>query len=416
MTSPLSNFITELRRRRVFRVAAVYAGITFVIIQIIDGTFAVMGIPDWISRLIIMLLLIGFPIAIGLAWAFDITDEGIVRTKGRPTHAKRKTQPLVGNTALGIIASLAILVAVWNWWQKEEDLLFAYEHSIVVMPFENLTNDLQFDVWGKGVASLIIDDLIVYEDLYVMDSQTIFDIINTIEQTRKTQVLPEMAKEVADRTGIRMLLLGDILKAGSTLLLQARLLDARTGQVIFSHQATGGSEDDLPTMAQSLAERVRNHLEIGIIEKGLGVDYRVPRVRSAKAYRLYVQGVEDSEMSRFPPAIEALQQAVALDTLLGMAYSFLIASYGEIAAWLTPPGPCSTGTIPAKGSLHGMSSCGGIIGGRYWRRMFRSQYVSRSNIWLGIPSAASDGGFWVLGTTVIISPKRRFLRWRSPWS
>ena len=78
--SRLSVLLTELKRRRVFRVAAVYGGVSFVLVQIIDGTFEVMGIPAWVSRLAITLLALGFPLAVGLAWVFDITPEGIVRT------------------------------------------------------------------------------------------------------------------------------------------------------------------------------------------------------------------------------------------------------------------------------------------------------------------------------------------------
>ncbi|MCH8837985.1 MAG: adenylyl cyclase, partial [Candidatus Marinimicrobia bacterium] len=76
----ISTFIAELRRRRVFRVAAFYGGIAFVIIQIIDGAFDYLHIPEWFGTAIIVLLIIGFPIAIGLAWAFDITSEGLGRT------------------------------------------------------------------------------------------------------------------------------------------------------------------------------------------------------------------------------------------------------------------------------------------------------------------------------------------------
>ncbi len=110
--SKFANFIAELRRRRVFRVAAFYAGIAFVIIQIIDGAFEYLRIPTWFGTAIIMLLLIGFPIAIILAWVFDITEEGIVRAKGRPADTKRKAVLIVGNKALTISASVAILVAI----------------------------------------------------------------------------------------------------------------------------------------------------------------------------------------------------------------------------------------------------------------------------------------------------------------
>jgi len=104
--SEISGFIEELRRRRVFRVAAFYGGIAFVIVQIIDGTFEVMGIPAWVSRLMITLLALGFPVAMGLAWLFDITPEGLVLTKGK-TRTKQ-SNPLTGNGALIAVAIAAV--------------------------------------------------------------------------------------------------------------------------------------------------------------------------------------------------------------------------------------------------------------------------------------------------------------------
>ncbi len=75
-----SVFLQELKRRRVFRVAVVYAGVAFIIIQIIDGAFDYLRIPEWVGTTIIVVLLVGFPIAVALAWAFDITEKGIVQT------------------------------------------------------------------------------------------------------------------------------------------------------------------------------------------------------------------------------------------------------------------------------------------------------------------------------------------------
>ncbi|MEE9161522.1 MAG: hypothetical protein V3U35_01000 [Candidatus Neomarinimicrobiota bacterium] len=119
----LSTIIAELKRRRVFRVAAFYGGIAFVIVQIIDGTFEVMGVPSWLSRLLIVLLAAGFPVAMGLAWVFDITPEGIVRT-GDPAVDPRgqgKSQPgsgksLTSNRALIVVAVLAVAFGVWSRW------------------------------------------------------------------------------------------------------------------------------------------------------------------------------------------------------------------------------------------------------------------------------------------------------------
>ena len=82
----LADLLAKLRRRRVFRVAAVYAGVAFVITEVVSNTFDDLLIPNWVDSLIYVLLALGFSLVIGLAWAFDITDEGIVRAKGRPAQ------------------------------------------------------------------------------------------------------------------------------------------------------------------------------------------------------------------------------------------------------------------------------------------------------------------------------------------
>ena len=112
--SRLPSFLAELKRRRVFRVAAVYGGVAFVLFQIIDSIFQPLHIPEWIGSLIIILLLVGFPLAVGLAWVFDITPEGIVRTQG--TTSAKQTKPLTGNRALIVIAVLAIAFGIWGRW------------------------------------------------------------------------------------------------------------------------------------------------------------------------------------------------------------------------------------------------------------------------------------------------------------
>ncbi|GAH37745.1 unnamed protein product, partial [marine sediment metagenome] len=100
--SKLSAFLSELRQRRVFRVAAVYACVAFIIFQIIDATFEPLRLPDWAGTLVVVLLALGFPIAVGMAWAFDITAEGLVRAKPKreATAAKAPRHIVIGNKTL----------------------------------------------------------------------------------------------------------------------------------------------------------------------------------------------------------------------------------------------------------------------------------------------------------------------------
>ncbi|GAI87593.1 unnamed protein product, partial [marine sediment metagenome] len=121
-TSPsgFTAFIAELRRRRVFRVAVVYACVAFIIFQIIDATFDYLPIPDWVGTSLIVVLLLCFPVAVGMAWAFDLTAEGLVRAKPKrePTAAKAPHHIVIGNKTLAIIAAVAVAVAVWSWWGR----------------------------------------------------------------------------------------------------------------------------------------------------------------------------------------------------------------------------------------------------------------------------------------------------------
>ncbi len=133
----LTVFLSELKRRRVFRVAVVYAGVAFIIIQIIDGAFDYLPIPDWVGTAIIVLLLVGFPIAVALAWAFDITEKGVVKTPPKEEVAGAKQAPriVIGNKTLAIVAALAIAVAVWSWWGRPSPEAALGAKSIAVLPF-----------------------------------------------------------------------------------------------------------------------------------------------------------------------------------------------------------------------------------------------------------------------------------------
>jgi len=146
--SRFTSFLAELKRRRVFRVAAVYACVAFIIVQIVDGTFESMGIPLWGERLVFALLALGFPIAVALAWAFDLTEEGLVRAKPKrePTEVKAPHHPLVGNKALALIAVLAIAFGIWALL-REPSPGGAPISSIAVLPLENLMGDPNEDIY-----------------------------------------------------------------------------------------------------------------------------------------------------------------------------------------------------------------------------------------------------------------------------
>ena len=243
--SKFSAFISELRRRRVFRVAAFYGGLAFVTIHIIDGPFEVMGIPAWVSRLLIVLLAAGFPVAMGLAWVFDITDEGIVRTKGKADATT--TRPFIGNTALGIIASLAILVAVWSWWGRPSAA--GTITSIAVLPLNNLMGDPDQDYFVDGMHEAIISNLSRLSALKVISRTSAMRYKDT------DKLLPEIAREL----GVDALVEGSVLKAGNRVRITVQLIHGASDEHLWANDYEGDLTDILflqKTVAQASAKEI----------------------------------------------------------------------------------------------------------------------------------------------------------------
>ncbi|GAH72227.1 unnamed protein product, partial [marine sediment metagenome] len=163
--SRLTAFLAELRRRRVFRVAVVYAGMAFIVFQIVDATFEPLRLPDWASTLVVVLLALGFPIAVALAWAFDITEKGIVRTRGKTQAPATSHRPILTNWTLGIVAALAIIVAAWSWWGRPATS--TRDKSIAVLPFVNFSEE-EGDWFSDGITDDILTHLSKIGDLKVI--------------------------------------------------------------------------------------------------------------------------------------------------------------------------------------------------------------------------------------------------------
>jgi len=159
-SSRFAAFIVELRRRRVFRVAVVYAGVAFIVFQVADFTFPALHVPDWFSSAVVVLLILGFLIAVGLAWAFDLTAEGLVRAKVKrePTAAKAPHHVVIGNKTLAAIAVLAIIAAAWSWL-REPSPGGALISSIAVLPLDDLMGDPEQEYFVEGMHEAIISNL-----------------------------------------------------------------------------------------------------------------------------------------------------------------------------------------------------------------------------------------------------------------
>ena len=326
MAPRLSTFLSELKRRMVFRVAAFYGGIAFVITEIVANTFGYLGIPDWFGTAIIVLLILGFPISMILAWVFDITHEGIVRTKGRPADAKLKVVPIVGNKALAIIAAVAIIVAAWSWFdvgEKSPEIL-----SIAVLPLTNLMNDPEQDYFVDGMHEAMITNLAQLSALKVISRTSAMQYKDT------DKLMPEIAREL----NVDALIEGSVLKAGDRVRITAQLIHGASDEHLWSNDYEGDMTDILSlqkTVAQAIAKEIGLALKPN--EEAMLASLSPVDPEAYKAYlkgRYFLQRLSKEDLDR---ALDHFNQALNIDPNFAPAYVGIAATYLNLAnAYLSP--------------------------------------------------------------------------------
>ena len=322
--SRLSTFLAELKRRRVFRVAAVYGGVSFVLVQIIDGTFEVMGIPAWVSRLAIILLALGFPLAVGLAWVFDITSEGIVRTDRVSTDSgpKGKVQPssgkpLTSNRALIVVALLAVAFGLWSRWGGGEATT-GQIRSIAVLPLENQMGDPDQEYFVEGMHDLLITELSRLQGLRVISRNSAAYYRGSTKRT----------EEIAAELQVDAIVEGSVFRGGNQVRINAQLI----GMHPERHLWTAVYERDLINilaMQREIAQTIA--AEIGLSLGGPAAAGPAPaKTVNPSSYDAYARGRQLWQKRTGPDIMEAIgffQHAIDLDSTNALAWGGLADAY-----------------------------------------------------------------------------------------
>src|SRR6266478_4978046 len=216
----LNKFLTELKRRNVYKVAIAYAVVAWLIMQIASQIFPFFEIPNWGVRLVVLLLILGFPIALVLAWAFELTPEGIKRTEDvdLSKSVRRKTGRKLD---FFIIAVLLLVIAILVFQRLHPNVSPAVssslQKSIAVLPFENLSEEKANAYFADGIQDEILTKLAGIGDLKVISRSS----------TAKYKSKPEDLKTVASELGVATVLEGSVQKAGDKVRVNVQLLDAR---------------------------------------------------------------------------------------------------------------------------------------------------------------------------------------------
>jgi TolB-like protein/Tfp pilus assembly protein PilF len=232
----MNRLFGELKRRNVFRVAGVYAVAGWVVAQIANTLKETLGLPEWFDAMIVALLLLGFPIAIIFAWAFELTPEGVVRTEDVP-----EDQSITANTGrkldMAIVIALFILVVMVVWQQvspprespglsgvMEETVAQAADASIAVLPFDDLSPEGDQEYFSDGIAEEILNVLVRVDGLDVASRTSSF-------QFRGRGLgIPVIAGQL----NVRHIVEGSVRKSGDTIRVTAQLIDSSNDRHLWS--------------------------------------------------------------------------------------------------------------------------------------------------------------------------------------
>lgn len=320
----MRGFLRELKDRRVYRVALAYGVVASGLVQIGGTILPIFHAAEWLQQVFVVLIAVGFPFALVLAWAFDLTSSGIQRTanvSGLRVTSRRQiwVLALVGTA----IAALA-LGGYWFWrpWQQRTTGLTnrkMSEKSIAVLPFQNLSAEKENAFFVDGVQNEILTDLAKVADLKV------------IGHTSVQQYKSELARnipEIGQQLGVAFVLQGSVQRERNKLRVSAQLIDARSDEQLWANTYDGDLSDTFAIqtrIAQSIVEQLQ--AQISPQEKA---DIEQRPTRDLVAFDLYLQAKEliDSYLDApdprltFQKALRFLDEATARDPKFVLAYAY----------------------------------------------------------------------------------------------
>ncbi|MGH8155071.1 MAG: hypothetical protein ACREP0_07545 [Rhodanobacteraceae bacterium] len=347
------SWLRELHRRHVFRVAVVYAVVGWLLIQIATQVFPFFNIPNWSVRLLVLLILAGFPVALVLAWAFDATPHGVVRTAPEGLPVLRRGPH--GTWAVGIIGALiAALIGAGYWWghrgagvpvqtvstgkmaagsdasgkppagmraaststlalpQTMAGLIPVVPKSIAVLPFENMSADPDNRYFAEGMQDMILTKLADIGDLKVISRTS----------TEQYASRPANLRAVARELAVANILEGSVQKSGQQVLINVQLIDARTDDHVWA-QAYTRTLDNVFGVEGEVAEEIAQALHARLTGREQQALSTRP-TQNVEAWNAYLRGLASSlgagsTASDFRRTAGFFADAVKLDPTFALA-------------------------------------------------------------------------------------------------
>ena len=313
-------FFAELRRRRVGKVAIAYGAIAWAVTKVSSVVVPALHLPEWLVTAVVVFLLVGFPVAMVLAWVFDVGPQGIERTEpiaNAPPSTQVRLRMAYAAVVLLLMAGLGYLLYERGFGRAHAN---QPHDSIAVLPFTNLSGDASRDYFSDGMSEELLNLLARVPGLKVASRTSSF-----AYKGRNLDI-----REVGRELGVETVLEGSVRQAGAQVRITAQLIDAETGFHLWSATYDRKLEDIFQVqdeIAAAIVDKLR--IELAPQEQALAMRDKAP-TQNVEAYELYLQGRAvwkrrgEENLLR---AIDLYQKALGLDPGFARAHAALASAY-----------------------------------------------------------------------------------------
>jgi len=309
------NFFTELKRRNVYKVAVAYAVVGWLLVQVATQVFPFFDIPNWAVRLVVLAIIIGFPIALVMAWAFELTPEGLKRTEVADLAARRDTtsHAWIYIVIVGALLSVGLfMLGRYGFPEESSSPCASSAKSIAVLPLLNESGNPKDEYFSDGLSEELIAALSQIGELKVIGRSSSFRFKERKEDSRT----------IGEKLGVATLLEGTVRKQGNKVRIVAELINASDGIAIWT-QTFDRELKDIFAVQEEIATKVASSLKMTL----LGSDERPaarPATENTEAHNAYLLGhfyLQRRNVEDYRKAVSHYDEAIRLDPGYALAYT-----------------------------------------------------------------------------------------------
>ena len=315
------GLVSELRRRNVLRMAALYAVAAWLIMQVAEVVVTLAALPIWSGQVVLVLLAIGFPIALVFSWLYELTSEGISLEKDvhRGDSISQVTGRRIDVIVISLLSAAVILFAWHTWWQSAPtDKSIAPDEaieSIAVLPLQNLSNDPAQEYFVEGMQDALITRLSRMTGLRVISKTSTF----RYEATNKS--IPEIAREL----NVDALIEGSVLRDANRVRITAKLIRGTEDEHLWAN-SYDRDLDNVFALINEISIAIADEIEVTVKQR-YAEEWTVNSSASFKVHELVLQGNHNFDRFKLDQSLRYYQQAIDLDSEFAPAHAGVAGCY-----------------------------------------------------------------------------------------